>query len=91
MDFIALDVETANAGLASICQVDIVTFRNGQVAEQWQTLVNPSTHTSICGPITYTQFASQPRLGYHTPSKLYAPTPEQHKSLFKNHPVGPAG
>lgn len=44
MDFIALDVETANASLASICQVGIVTFRGGQVVDQWQTLVNPEDY-----------------------------------------------
>lgn len=39
--FTAIDVETANADLASICQVGVVRFRNGQVADTWQTLVNP--------------------------------------------------
>ena len=44
MDFIALDVETANAGLASICQLGTVTFHSGQVVDQWQTLVNPEDY-----------------------------------------------
>lgn len=29
MDFVAINVETANLHLASICQIGIVGFRNG--------------------------------------------------------------
>ena len=39
--FNALDVETANADRASICQIGIVHVRDGVVADRWQTLVNP--------------------------------------------------
>jgi len=54
MDFVAIDVETANHDLASICQVGIVTFRDGRVADSWQSLVDPedyfhSIHVSIHG------------------------------------------
>lgn len=41
MNFVALDVETANASLASICQVGIVQFENGQVADKWSSLIDP--------------------------------------------------
>lgn len=41
MDFVAIDVETANADIASICQIGIVAFENGSVKESWQSLVNP--------------------------------------------------
>ena len=41
MDFVAVDVETANADIASICQIGVVAFENGRVKESWQTLVNP--------------------------------------------------
>lgn len=44
MDFIAVDVETANPNLASICQVGIVVFQNGKVKESWQSLVNPQDY-----------------------------------------------
>ena len=44
MDFVAIDVETANADFASICQVGIVAFENGSVKESWQTLVNPEDY-----------------------------------------------
>lgn len=39
--FVAIDFETANADLASICQVGIVAFSDGQVSESWESLVNP--------------------------------------------------
>lgn len=41
IDFVAIDVETANPDLASICQIGVVTFRNGSVFHKWQSLVNP--------------------------------------------------
>jgi DNA polymerase-3 subunit epsilon len=54
MDFVAIDVETANADMASICQIGIVAFENGGVKESWQSLVNPEDcfddfNTSIHG------------------------------------------
>ena len=39
--FNAIDVETANADRASICQIGIVHVRGGRVVDRWQTLVNP--------------------------------------------------
>ena len=39
--FNAIDVETANANRASICQIGIVHVRDGQVRDRWQTLVDP--------------------------------------------------
>jgi len=39
--FVALDVETANADFASICQVGAATFRNGDLIASWQSLVDP--------------------------------------------------
>ena len=53
-DFVAIDVETANPDLASICQIGIVRFVNGEIQESWETLVNPEDYfdgfnTSIHG------------------------------------------
>lgn len=42
--FVAIDFETANADLASICQVGVVTFENGDVVESWGSLVNPQDY-----------------------------------------------
>lgn len=41
MRFVAVDVETANADLASICQIGIVTFQDHRVVEVWESLINP--------------------------------------------------
>ena len=43
LTFNAIDVETANADRASICQIGIVHVREGKIEDQWQTLVNPET------------------------------------------------
>ncbi len=39
--FNAVDVETANADRASICQIGIVHVRDGEITDQWHSLVNP--------------------------------------------------
>jgi DNA polymerase-3 subunit epsilon len=39
--FVAIDVETANADRASICQVGVAQFEGGRVACEWKTLVDP--------------------------------------------------
>ena len=40
-DFIALDVETANADFASICSIGFVHFRSGAVFKSLTILVDP--------------------------------------------------
>lgn len=68
----ALDVETANPDLASICQVGIATFRAGQVVEEFSTLVDPQdyfdpmnmyvhgiTESDVAGAPTYAQISDQ--------------------------------
>lgn len=44
MDFLALDVETANPDLSSVCQIAIVSFENGAVGGSWQSLVDPEDY-----------------------------------------------
>ena len=39
--FVAIDVETANSDLASICQMGLVTFAGGQISSTWHSLINP--------------------------------------------------
>ena len=41
LTFNSIDVETANADRASICQIGIVHVRDGEIQDQWQTLINP--------------------------------------------------
>ena len=44
MDFIVIDVETANPDLGSICQVGVAVFLNGHFHESWSSLVNPNDY-----------------------------------------------
>ena len=44
MRFIALDVETANPDMSSICQIGIVHFEDGKVVDSWSSLVDPKDY-----------------------------------------------
>ncbi|MCX0337413.1 exonuclease domain-containing protein [Acinetobacter radioresistens] len=44
MDFVALDVETANSDPKSICQIGVAVFKNGDLVETWSSLINPQSH-----------------------------------------------
>ncbi len=46
MEFVVIDVETANPNLSSICQVGIASFNNGGLAETWDSLINPEDYFS---------------------------------------------
>ena len=41
MDFVALDVETANADASSICQIGIAYFEDGTFEKSWKSFVDP--------------------------------------------------
>lgn len=41
MNFVAIDVETANADLASICQIGLVRYENGVLTDEWESYVDP--------------------------------------------------
>lgn len=41
MNFVAVDVETANSDRASICQIGIAVFKDGKLADEWVSLINP--------------------------------------------------
>lgn len=41
MEFLAIDVETANADIASICQIGIARFVDGKLVEEWSSLIDP--------------------------------------------------
>lgn len=41
MRFIAIDVETANADMASICSIGVAAFENGTLASEWYSLIDP--------------------------------------------------
>lgn len=44
MDFVAIDVETANADMASICQIGIAKYKNSTLIEEWSCLVDPEDY-----------------------------------------------
>ena len=44
MEFVAIDVETANADMASICQIGLARFKDGKLVEEWSTLVDPEDY-----------------------------------------------
>ena len=44
MQFVAIDVETANPDMGSICQIGLARFVDGQLAEEWSTLVDPEDY-----------------------------------------------
>jgi len=44
MQFVAIDVETANADMASICQIGIAKFENGILVDEWSSLVDPEDY-----------------------------------------------
>lgn len=41
MHFVVIDVETANADMASICQIGLATFADGHLVDEWSSLVDP--------------------------------------------------
>ena len=44
MGFVAIDVETANADMASICQIGVAKYNNGVLVEEWSSLVDPEDY-----------------------------------------------
>jgi len=44
MNFVAIDIETANADMASICQIGLAKYENGKIADEWVTYVDPEDY-----------------------------------------------
>lgn len=44
MNFVAIDVETANPDMASICQIGLVACVNGVISDEWKTYVDPEDY-----------------------------------------------
>ena len=79
MNFIALDVETSNSDMSSICQIGLVKYENGKIILEWETLLNPEDYfdelnVSIHG-ITEEQVKNSPKF----PDII-----EQFKEFLKN-------
>jgi DNA polymerase-3 subunit epsilon len=41
VQFVAIDVETANPDFASICQIGLARFKDGQLVDTWESLIDP--------------------------------------------------
>ncbi len=41
MDFVAIDVETANADMSSICQIGLAYFKERELCEEWKSYIDP--------------------------------------------------
>ena len=44
MNFVAIDVETANPDMASICQIGLAIYDNGVLAHEWKSYVDPEDY-----------------------------------------------
>ena len=44
MNFIAIDVETANADMSSICQIGIAHYQDGKISKEWVSYINPEDY-----------------------------------------------
>lgn len=44
MDFVAIDVETANAKMSSICQIGMARYSGGVLIREWKSYVDPEDH-----------------------------------------------
>ena len=46
LDFVSVDVETACGRVSSICQIGIVGFKDGKIAFEYETLIDPRDYFS---------------------------------------------
>ena len=44
MRFVAIDIETANPDMSSICQIGIAEFYDGNLIGEWSTLIDPEDY-----------------------------------------------
>lgn len=44
MDFVSIDVETANTDMASICQIGIAIYSGNTLIDEWVTLIDPEDY-----------------------------------------------
>jgi DNA polymerase-3 subunit epsilon len=44
MKFVAIDFETANPCLSSVCQIGVVSFADGRQTHSWKTFINPDDY-----------------------------------------------
>lgn len=47
MEFVAIDVETANADMASICQIGLAKYKDGNLVDEWSSLIDPEDYFDL--------------------------------------------
>ncbi len=65
MEFVSIDVETANADMASLCQVGIACYDKNCLVDEWVTLVDPEDEFDFINilrkyPLSTSKIASKP-------------------------------
>lgn len=65
MNFLAVDVKTANADVSSICQVGLAAFSDSELVGEWKTLVDPEDYFDPMNTFVH---------GIHPEDVLGAPT-----------------
>ena len=74
MRFAALDVETANADMASICSIGVATFDSGQLVDEWYSLVDPRDYfDEVMSPSTASLRGTSRVRGTMRPSAVTLP------------------
>lgn len=47
MEFVAIDVETANADMSSICQIGIACYKDGSLVDEWKSYIDPEDYFDV--------------------------------------------
>jgi|SRR5690625_267759 len=47
LDFVAIDVETANPDMSSICQIGLAEYENGRLVDLWSSLIDPEDYFDV--------------------------------------------
>ncbi len=64
MEFVAIDIETANGDMASICQIGIARFYNGELVEEWSSFIDPEDWFS---PVNISVHGIKPEMVFGQP------------------------
>ncbi len=76
MEFVAIDVETANPDMASICQIGIAIYKDSKLIYTWDSLINPQDYFDDINVSIH---------GINEHAVTNAPTLPQVAHLLKNH------
>ena len=90
MNFVALDVETANPNMASICQIGVARFADGVLADEWKTYVDPQDYFDGMNVTVHGINENTVRWRSNLPSGLRRfATPHSQRDRGHSHPLRP--